>query len=384
MNIKESKKGRVLMFSATRHPLLSDIQKELQKHCDTVILYHFLTTGALLKFFFTNILFFCIHIKYVILFIKFIFDNLKFFNFRTLKWYYLNLLYLLFLDKKYSFDIIDAHWIYPAGLIATTYSKYFPKRVIITVHGYDARKEDLQKNPKLIKLIVKTASLADSILTAEKKLYENLTQHGIKKIIHTNQFVDLEEFGGSSANVRNELKINHDSFVVGFGPHIKEAYGIMNFVDAMILVHEEISNLFVICLGVGDKEEYVKKKFNQNGIKFLMPGKILREIFINYIKACDIICIPGFITQGIFALEAFACSKPTIGYTNIHELKIEDQITGQLVKKGDFQSMSKEVIRLYKDSSLRMLLGKNARKKVETYYTKEKRISDILRAYGKV
>jgi len=383
MNIKESKKNRVLMFSATRHLLLSDIHKELQKHCDTVILYQFLTTSALLKFIFTNIPFFCLHIKYVILFTKFICDNLKFFNFRTLKWYYLNLLYLLFLDKKYNFDIIDAHWVYPAGLIAITYSKYFPKRVIITVHGYDARKEDLQKNPKLIKLIVKTASLADSILTAEKKLYENLTYHGVKKIIHTNQFVNLEEFEGT-VDFRSELKINHDSFVVGFGPHIKEVYGIKDFVDAILLIKNEISNLVVICLGIGDQEEYVKKKFNENGIKFIMPGKIPREVFINYIKACDLICIPGFITQGIFALEAFACSKPTIGYTDIHEIKIEDQITGQLIKKGDFQSMSKAVIRLYKDPSLRMLLGKNARKKVETYYTKKNRINDILRAYGKV
>lgn len=372
------------MFTATAHPLLKDIQRELEKYYDKVILYHFLPTKPLLKQILKKSPFFIRHLKEVILLSKFLFENLKFFNFVTVRWYYLNLLYLLFLDKKYNFDIIDSHWVYPAGLIATFYSKYFPKRVVITVHGYDARKENLGDKPKLIKLILHTISQADYVLTAERKLFENLKDLGVKKIVFTNQFVDLKEFEGNSFGIKSKLAIKDNSFVVCFGPHLKEEYGIKDFVEVMILVRKKIPNLFVMCLGGGDLIDYAKTKFKENMIDFLIPGRIPRQDFINHIKTCDIICIPGYITQGIFALEAFACSKATIGYTGIHEIKIEDNKTGKLVDKGEIQKFAQEILNLYEDSNLRQELGNNARKTIETIYQKQKRIDDILQAFGNV
>jgi glycosyltransferase involved in cell wall biosynthesis len=379
---KKLSKSNVLRFTETSHPLLEDIKTELEKNYDNVILYKFLPTKSLLRKLVKKFPFFIRHLKELIQFTEFIFENKKYSRSIPIKWYFLNLLYLLYLDKKYNFDIIDSHWAYPGGLIATFYAKYFPKRVVITVHGYDARKEDLEKKPELVPLILETLSKADYVLTAERKLFENLQSLGVK-IVFTNQFVNLEEFEKSQIDVRKKLPISKNSFVVGFGPHLKEEYGIKDFVDAITLVKNNISNLFVICLGGGEFSEYAKSKFKENKIDFLIPGRIPREDFINHIKACDIVCIPGYITQGIFALEAFACSKPTIGYTDIHEIKIENNKTGILVKKGQIPDLAENIVNLYKNPTLRTQLGLQAYHKIETNYQKQKRIEEILEAFRK-
>lgn len=381
MASKYDKNSNVLMFSATSHPLLEDIQKELENYFDKVMLYRFLSSKNLLHKILKNTPFYIKNLKYVFLFLNFLFENKQYFGFRLRLWYYFNLLYLLFLDKKNNFDIIDSHWVYPAGLIATTYSKYFPKRVIITVHGYDARKEDLENKPQLIKLILNTISKADYVLTAERKLFENLRNLGAKTIVFTNQFVNLKEFDDNSLKNNNKISINKNAFVIGFGPHLKDEYGIKDFVQAVISVKKEIENMFIICLGGGNLIDFVKKTFDQNNIQYLIPGRIPRIEFIEYIKVCDLICIPGYITQGIFALECFACSKPVIGYDNIHEIKIENNLTGKLIKKGNIDSLSKEILSLYNNFDSRITLGKNARKKVEMSYAKKNRINDILKAF---
>ena len=372
-------KNRILVFASSMHPLIVNEHKELQKHLDLVVLSGFLGPNALIRELFKNIFTLFFNIKYVLLFSKLIFSNLRNFRFHYLIYWYLHLLYILILDKKHGFDIIHAHWIYPAGLLATIYSRYIHKRVVITAHGYDADERTF-KNVKLKELVIETGLLAETILTAEQRLYRNLRHHGLNNIFLTNNFVELTELEHDSTS-RIKLKINPTAFVVIFGPHILEMYGVKDFVDAIVKMHQKIPNLFVICIGEGNMKGYVRQNFEEINIGYRITGKISHSDVITNLKACDVVCNNGYVSQGIFALEAFVCGKPVIGYDSIEEIKVEDGVTGLLSKIGDVNNLSELIIRLYEDPNLRKKLGTNARKKVETDFSKEKRIKDILTAY---
>ena len=312
---------------------------------------------------------------------KIFFSGYRSYGVQTHLLFYLNLLHIFLLDNKYTFNIIDAHWIFPAGHLATIYSKTFPKKVVITAHGSDADQRTFE-NPKITKIVLQTASDANVILTAEKRLYRNLKNHGIKNIILTNQFLDLFPLNFDISKIRNELNLKPDSFIITVGPRlIPELFGIDDFVNAILAIHEKIPELYLVFLGEDNIKNHIKKNLNEKKIMYRITGKICHPKVLDYLKSSDIVCSVGKITQGIFPLEAWACEKPVIGFSDVDEVKITDQENGLLSKMGDIEHLSNNILRLYRDSSLRKQLGKNGRKKIEKDYQKANRIDDILKAY---
>ena len=182
---------KVLVLSYHNHPLVHQIYNELKIHCEKVIFTEVVMyQKKILKEILPNFFVLIKNLNKVIQLSKIFFSGYRSYGVQTHLLFYLNLLHIFLLDNKYTFNIIDAHWIFPAGHLATIYSKTFPKKVVITAHGSDADQRTFE-NPKITKIVLQTASDANVILTAEKRLYRNLKNHGIKNIILTNQFLDL-------------------------------------------------------------------------------------------------------------------------------------------------------------------------------------------------
>ena len=377
----KNKYPRVLIFTSSRNPIIIKEHEELQKHLDTVILSGLFHRGPLIKEILKNLPTLALKIKHVISLRKFISENRSFFSNRKLINYYLHLLHLLILDSKFNFDIIHAHFIYPTGLLATFFSKYFKKRIIITARGYDADERTFNDS-SLTDIVIKTCSQAEKILTAEKRLYNNLLEHGINNISLTNNFVELTDLEYSKSDIRRNLKIDSNAFIIVFGPHLKNLYGAEDFAKAILIIHDKIPELFVVCIGDGDMKNYLRESFEKHNIKFRFTGKIPNSGVTEFLKACDIVCNLGYAGQGIFTLEAWSCAKPVIGYANVGEVKIEDKITGLLTEKGNVKKISELILQMYEDLNLRKKLGLNGRKKLEVNYSKEKRISKILSLYN--
>jgi len=370
--------GNVLVFASFLTPSVINEFHELKNHIKNITLVGIMPPKTLLRellFNFKTILF---RIKYVILFMSIIISNLGKYPLSGLIYWYLHLVYLLILDQRIHFKIIHAHWIYPAGIVATTYCKYFPKKVVITVRGYDMDERTFD-NLKLKKMVIETGFKADCIITGERRLYNNLNTCGFKKIIFTPPFVELPETDG--VDLRKEKNIDPNSYIIVFGPHLRQTYGVMDFAKAMIKVSSDIANLLVICIGVGNETEQVSKLFDKNNINYKLTGKIPNSEVIKYLKLSDIVCNLSHWGQGMFTLEAFSCGKPVIGWNDADEIKIKDGITGLLTKSGNVEGLSEIIVKLYRNPDLRRKLGDKAKEIVETEYSKNNRIANVLSAY---
>lgn len=370
----------VLILTSNRHPVIMDEYEALKNTLPQIVLQSFMPPGQLMRALLINARILILNVKYLFLFMG-LFIHLDKFPPHHLLYWYLHLVYVLVLDRKYSFRVIHAQWLYPAGLIATTYSKFIPKHVVITVHGYDADERTFS-NERLTKLVIEVGLRANKLITAERRLYDNLLGHGLNGVVLTNNFVDTSkyDFNKETSEIRSQLQLEKDAFVVVFGPRVSEMYGALDFARAIVKISKDIPNLFVICLGEV-QTNYVAQLFAENRVQHRLTGELDNEMVFSYLKACDIVCNFGYISQGVFTLEAFACGKATIGFYDIREVKIEDGITGLLAKSGDVEGIAKLISELYVDEKLRKVLEKNAKEILKSRYSKEKRINDILAAY---
>jgi glycosyltransferase involved in cell wall biosynthesis len=95
------------------------------------------------------------------------------------------------------------------------------------------------------------------------------------------------------------------------------------------------------------------------------------------------VCIPSYAGQGISALEAMATGKPVVGYKT-GTIRITDGIDGFLVQKGDVKGLAEKILLLVKDSSLRKIMGDNARSKVASLYDIKLCANRILGLYSSI
>ena len=166
---------------------------------------------------------------------------------------------------------------------------------------------------------------------------------------------------------------------------MSEIFGTDDFVNSILKIHEKIPELHVVFLGDNeDMKKYIEKSFSGKKISYTITGTIYHSKVLDYLKSSDMVCSVGKLTQGIFPLEAWVFEKPVIGFGDVDEIKIDDGENGLLSKMGDIEHLSKNILKLYQDSSLRIKLGKNGRKKIEKEYQKENRIQDILKAYENI
>jgi glycosyltransferase involved in cell wall biosynthesis len=111
------------------------------------------------------------------------------------------------------------------------------------------------------------------------------------------------------------------------------------------------------------------------GIKANSPDSM--ALFAN----ADVFCLPTLADgSSIASLEAMATGLPVLvgAVGGIPEL-IEDGVTGSLMRRGDVAQLADRLEALLADSSLRLTIGRAARRSCEDYFNVERQLRDILR-----
>lgn len=101
---------------------------------------------------------------------------------------------------------------------------------------------------------------------------------------------------------------------------------------------------------------------------------------LRLIEEADIFCLPTLADgSSLASLEAMAGGLPVVvgAVGGIPEL-IDNGKTGFLVRRGDVKDLGEQLETLIADRSLRICVGRNARKACEEYYNVERQIRDIF------
>ena len=127
----------------------------------------------------------------------------------------------------------------------------------------------------------------------------------------------------------------------------------------------------------------------QLGDRVVFLGRVADERMPAYYHSCDVFVLPSIAcseTFGIVQLEAMACGKPVVNTdlpTGVPRVSRNGE-TGITVPPADSAALTAAINRLLRDSDFRQTCGRNARKRVETYFTAPRMIEDIYRVYEKV
>jgi glycosyltransferase involved in cell wall biosynthesis len=195
--------------------------------------------------------------------------------------------------------------------------------------------------------------------------------------------VDVEAFTDAipSESVRRAHGLE-GGFVVGFVGSFKPWHGIGNLIALADAMKSEGLPVRYLVVGDGGERRKFEETVRAKGLadNFVFAGYVPHEKVREYISAMDVAMAPhnsdsfresgGFHGSPLKIFEYMAMSKAIIA-APIGQIRdiIVDGESGRLIPSEDAEALKREILHLYYDRSYREMLGRNARQRVERYYT---------------
>jgi glycosyltransferase involved in cell wall biosynthesis len=262
--------------------------------------------------------------------------------------YFLSTLVLIFnLKRKFNFDIIHAHRIYPSGFAAVLLGKVFNKKVIITAHAGNFRSLYSATRKLLAKYALRMCSLCIFVSNSQKKQIISQVDFKIQSEVIPNgvskQFFSLKE-PSKSKKISNKKEINKVILFVG---HLIEAKGLRYLLESIhYLVNDGLTNVKCILIGEGvlknelvETAERLKLSSRVDFIGLLSHDKVLDKM-----KTCDLLVLPSLHESfGVVLIEAMACGKPVVATRCGGPEEIITKETGVLVPPKNSAALAKGI-----------------------------------------
>ena len=157
-------------------------------------------------------------------------------------------------------------------------------------------------------------------------------------------------------------------------------------ISAMAIIKKEVPNCRLIIIGDGssrtDLENLVVEKNLEKNVKFLgfrrdIPG-LLMEM--------NVFVLPS-LWEGLgnVILEAMAAQRPVVATKvgGIPEM-VNHNETGFLVPPGDSKMLAAEILKLLKDSQMRINMGKAGRERVEEKFSIDNTVNGLEAVYDEL
>lgn len=277
---------------------------------------------------------------------------------------------------KMKFDIIHAHDFYAASsfygamasrvkgtpFILTQHNDQLPSKVVNALlylfDGYTLGKYVFSRAQKIIALntAVKAHLVAMGVDVSKIEIVPNA--------------VDTRLFSPDRKNML-ETKWGISRPVVLFVGRLVKDKGVEYLLQAFSEVAREIPDVKLVIVGKGPQEKDLKKFQRRLGLtQVFFLGSVETKFLPNIYAGCDVLALPSVHEPfGNVVIEAMAAGKPVVGsYVGGMMDTVVHGVTGYHVQPRNSKELSKYLIRLLEDASLRRSLGQNARKIVLTEY----------------
>jgi glycosyltransferase involved in cell wall biosynthesis len=250
-----------------------------------------------------------------------------------------------------------------------------PKR-IYTCRGFRFEHELHAKKQILIFMEKVTSFLSHKVICISKSVEDLGQQFKIfdqkKSLVilkGSSNGINLSLFDPSKINLnkRNELVQAHSlagKFVFGFLGRIVDRKGIQELIEVFCALYENSESLRLLIVGPFEMEQITDKTLldkanNHPGIIYI--GRVMHHEVPPYFSLMDVFVLPawweGF---GNVLIQAAAIGIPVIS-TNATGTKdaVQDGYNGILVPIKDEDKLREAMVRLYKEESTRIEMGKN-------------------------
>ncbi|MGI6483976.1 MAG: glycosyltransferase family 4 protein [Methanobacterium sp.] len=283
---------------------------------------------------------------------------------------------LSIIEKRKQIDII---WFYGGAFltIPILVSYILKKEVYINVLG-----------PESTRLWKVYSGTTGQILSFITKIVEYISYNLAYKIVIESEgiikFANLEKFskkitivGGRFIDT-NKFTINKKDdgtdIIIGFVGRISEEKGIINFIEAIKILHNAKKSYNFLIGGDGPLFEEIKETCASYNNRIDFTGWIEHEDLPNILNRLNLLILPSY-TEGVptIILESMACGTPVLA-TDVGGINdiIKDGVTGFILKSNDPKSIA-EGIEIVQNSELKSVAA-NARRFIEMNYSFENAI----------
>ena len=246
------------------------------------------------------------------------------------------------IKKRYDFDILDIHWVYPDGFAGILLAKYLKKSVVISARG-----TDINLYPKYLlrkRLIIYALKKADRIISVCEALKKRIVELGIdeSKVIVIPNGVDTKLFYHlDNLSVRKKLNLPKDKKIILSIGHLIEGKGLHYLIEAIykLIINHKAKNILLLIIGEGPYRKRLESKIKELNLNSYVRliGEIANEKLVYWYNTADIFCLASS-REGwpnvIF--ESLACGIPVVATKvgGIPEVIKSDEY-GLLVQRQD-------------------------------------------------
>ncbi len=301
-------------------------------------------------------------------------------------------MYLMEETKKHR--VVHFHNRFFYNPIYFTIVKSMNRSVVLTLHnsrtiGIDPTTDLLGQmyDDTVGKIIFDTCDYITAV--SRDTLEKTLTEERFRKkarVIYNG--VDEKVFNPKvdGTEMRERLEVKDDEIMVLTIARLVEQKGIKYLIDAMDKIRN--TNVKLIILGRGPKEKELKKQIKklelEDKVK-LVTDRLPAEDMPKMYAASDIFALPSLYEPfGLVVAEAMATGKPVVASRIGGIPEVMGDRTGFLVKPRDSNELATKIALLASDEKLRKEFGKNARERVEKYFTWDKIAEDYKSFYNEI
>jgi len=265
-------------------------------------------------------------------------------------------------DSGFSIDVIDAHYFYPDGVVASWLGKKFNIPVMVTARGSDI---NIIPNNKIAKRrIIKAlheiqASAAVSQALADKMI--KLAPKAKPPVVLRNG-VDLDFFSSSAEKPELPFLLNgSDKLILSVG-NLVELKGHHLVIEALSL----LDNAKLIIIGEGEEKNNLEKQVLELDLvdRVIFTGNLQQSELPGYYAIADVLVLASS-REGMpnVLLESLACGTPVLA-TNVGGSPevISEVCAGQLIFKRNSESIKDGLLSLFARDNNSLQLTKFVRK----------------------
>jgi glycosyltransferase involved in cell wall biosynthesis len=262
--------------------------------------------------------------------------------------------------------------------------------MIYTVHGWSFH-DDLppfQRKLRIWSEAMMTRRMATTITVSEanKRSGEELIRGFRTEVVHYG--INLKRFdpARSLANLRAELGIGQDEFLLGYIARITKQKAPLDMLRGFRLALDQLggaAKLKLLLVGEGEMKAEMLALAKELNLEPQLVIQPFRTDVPEVLAAVDAYCLPS-LWEGlpIGLLEAMSMRKPVIasrvdGTANI----LRDRENGLLIAPQKPQELASAIVALYQDADLRERVARGAHQTILAHYSAERMARQVETVY---
>jgi len=251
------------------------------------------------------------------------------------------------------------------------------KALVQTIHGTHENLKGLKKIKMNLNMSI-NRYFTNRFFNAQIAVSSEIEQYLKRKFRYSNTVtihnaIDVKSCASqiSQENMRQNLSVPPDAFVIGGVGRLVPVKGFEILIEAVALLKTKIENIHLIIVGDGPLKNDLQECCKRTGLENEVTFTGFRDDVADVVKALDIFVVSSH-HEGIpmAVLEAMAQNKAVVSTKvgGMNEI-IEDSVSGILIPPNDPRSISDAIIELHSSPQNLNKLEKEAAKRINQKFS---------------